>query len=562
MAKRSGLTFKDEKEFAKEFTPQKLHPSALKQIVEQLRAQNIKADVKPALDPAKISADPAKAESVAKQEQSLKEETKHAEKRTDKLIESQKKLTTNIDKLANHMANAVARNKVGATRAEEIAGKQKLDYRTVGQQFKDKLMGRGGDKWDRESLKYKFGSVRGIAGTLGLRGIPGFDNAMAKREEIKQTATRMTEMNAGMQNLKGFAVRDAEGKVNQEASKKNVEKYYQEKGKKAEVAKANLQSEEYNRNKFREAGISDEEFDRTSGGKQQNKKLAEAGQAVINTDPRMQGEKKGALGGEDSDKLNVSQEESSQLKAIEDISRPSQELVAITRAENARKEKADHELLAAVQNIKAVGGEGGGVGGVGDALGKIGGKGKGGKLGRLGKLGRAANIASKAAPVAEAAGSAAVAGEGALAGGAALAGEGAAVAGGGGMLAAGGAALAAAAPFILGAAVIGGIGYLGYKGYQKWKKNKEEKAKLGNKAQENLNEKQAIQGPVEKANEVMQRSSDNESAKFTGSLNKSPTNIVNAPTTISKSTQNTAMHVPIRDYDHSIRSYYRSRFAS
>ena len=34
MAKKSGLNFKDEKEFAKEWTPNKLSPSALKQIVE------------------------------------------------------------------------------------------------------------------------------------------------------------------------------------------------------------------------------------------------------------------------------------------------------------------------------------------------------------------------------------------------------------------------------------------------------------------------------------------------------------------------------------------------
>ena len=57
MAKRSGLTFKDEKAFAKEWTPNKLSPGALKQIVEQLRAKNAAvADVKPALDPSKITA--------------------------------------------------------------------------------------------------------------------------------------------------------------------------------------------------------------------------------------------------------------------------------------------------------------------------------------------------------------------------------------------------------------------------------------------------------------------------------------------------------------------------
>ena len=39
-----------------------------------------------------------------------------------------------------------------------------------------------------------------------------------------------------------------------------------------------------------------------------------------------------------------------------------------------------------------------------------------------------------------------------------------------------------------------------------------------------------------------------------------PTNVVNAPTTISKQTQNNMMKVHITDQDPSIRSYYKSRF--
>jgi hypothetical protein len=552
MAKRSGLTFKDEQAFAKEWTPNKLSPTALKQIVEQLRTKNAAvADVKPALDPSKVIAPPAPAPVQT-------QEVKKAAETDKKLVEGNKKLNTNIEKLTKVMASAIVRNKMGANRAEEIAGKQQLDYRGIGQQFKEKLMGRGGDKWDRNSLRYKFGSVRGLAGTLGMRG-DFVDNKMAVREEGKQTATRMMEANAGMENLKQFG-----------GDKKKVEKYYEGKAKTAQAAKANLQSEEYNRNKFREAGISDEEYDRTTGGKRQNKKLAEAGQAVINTDPRMQGEKKGAFAtpqpaakeDTNSDKLNVSQEEESQTAAIQSISKPSEELVAITKAENARKAKADEALLAAITNMKAAGG-GGALSSIADAASNLGGKGK--MLGRAGsylsKVGGAKNLVRGLGigAIGAAAGSAMQWGgdklkeSGHETAGKALGAGGTAVkyAGYGAMI---GSVIPGVGTAIGGA--VGGVIGAGKGIYDEYIKNKPAAAvKTATKVQ-------AAQIPAEAAVAVATKSANNEAAKFSGTLDKSPTNIVNAPTTISKQTQNSVMHVPIRDPDHSIRSYYRSRFAS
>jgi hypothetical protein len=551
MAKKSGLTFKDEKEFAKEWTPNKLSPGALKQIVDQLRVKNAAmADVKPALDASKVIAPPSPAPVQT-------QEIKKAIDTDKKLVEGNKKLNTNIEKLTKVMANAIVRNKEGANKAEDIAGKQHLDYRGVGQQFKEKIMGRGGDKWDRDSLKYKFGSVRGIAGTLGLRGIPGFDNAMAKREEIKQTATRMTEANAGMENLKQFG-----------GDKKKVEKYYEKRGVKVQAAKANLQSEEYNRNKFRDAGISDQEFDRTTGGKRQNKKLAQAGQAVIDVDPTMQGEKKGAFATpsaakeDTNDKLNVSQEESSQLKDIENISKPTQELVSITKTENARKEKADAQLLAAISNMQAAGG-GGALSSIADAASHMGGKGKmaGRAASYLSKVGGAKNLVRGLGigAIGAAAGSAMQWGgdklkeSGHETTGKALTAGGTAVkyAGYGAMI---GSVIPGVGTAIGGA--VGGVIGAGKGIYDEYIKNKPAAAvKTESKVQ-------AAQIPAQAAVAVASKSAENESAKFTGSLQKAPTNIVNAPTTISKQTQNTAMHVPVRDQDHSIRSYYKSRFAS
>jgi hypothetical protein len=63
------------------------------------------------------------------------------------------------------------------------------------------------------------------------------------------------------------------------------------------------------------------------------------------------------------------------------------------------------------------------------------------------------------------------------------------------------------------------------------------------------------------ADRVAAQSSDNAMAKTPSNAASSNT-IVNAPTNISKQTQNTAVNVPVRDQDHSIRKYYNSRFAT
>jgi len=563
MAKKSGLNFKDEKEFAKEWTPNKLSPSALKQIVEQLRAHNAPAAaVKPTLDATKISAPPPPPPTISPPPTS---EAKKEDENRKKLVKVEEKLNSNVEKLTKVMAKAIVSPKMDAKGAEQLAkDKVKLDYRSVGQQFKEKIMGRGGDKWDQNSLKYKFGSVRGLAGTLGLRGLPGMDNAMAKREEVKQTATRMTEANAGMENLKQFAVKDLDGKVNKKASQKNVEKYYEKRGVKVQAAKADLQSEQYNRDKFREAGISDEEFDRTTGGKRQNKKLADAGQALVDIDPTLQGQKKGAFEKAESnnDSLNVSEEESSQLEAIQGISKPTEELVAITKVENERKAKADAQLLAAITNMKAAEG-GGSLSGLADAASRMGGKGKtvGKAASYLSKVGGAKNLVKGLGigAIGAAAGSAMqwggdklkesgheTAGKAVSAGGTAVK-----YAGYGAMI---GSVVPGVGTAIGGA--IGGVIGAGKGIYDEYIKNKPAAAvRTETKVQ-------AAQIPAQAAVAVAAKSAANESAKFTGSLQKAPTNIVNAPTTISKQTQNTAMHVPVRNQDHSIRSYYRSRFAS
>jgi hypothetical protein len=613
MAKDPGLNFKTEEDFQKSMGPS-MNPKSLQQVVQQLRTNNLSAK--------SISADnisvKALAEPVIKDSKEVEAKQKEI-KGSEKLLESHKKLTTNIEKLTKTISDSVlGKNKAKADRAEDIAGKQKLDYRGIGQQFKEKIMGRGGDKWDTNSLRYKLGSLRGLARTTGLVKEGGFfDNKMAVREERLRTATRMSEANSTMTNLgpKGNKTFGSKGAV---------EQYYQRRGKDVIKARAGLQSEEYNRDKYREAGISDEEYERTTGGRQQVKKLAEAGQAVIDVDPRLQGEKKGAIkfAGPDDDKLNVSEEEESQLRAIESASQPMEELINITKVEIERKTKADMDLLEAVKGIES--GGGGALGAVADvASNMVGGKG-GGKLGKLAKF---ASKNSKMLKI----------GGGVLAGGIAAyegysdykdadeqvksgaitedqgdikktGAVGGAAGGLGGAL--GGAALGTMIMPGVGTVIGGAIGGLagskvgkgiGEWGSKTWKgltgKGDDSKPQVKStttkeSGEYNLrmdpdtgkfmaNDKEisgeeytrlqnmplgmdkvrAVAAAANNADRVAAQSSDNAIAKTPN--NAAPSNnIVNAPTTISKQTQNTAVNVPIRDQDHSIRKYYNSRFAS
>ncbi|NDB57499.1 hypothetical protein EB001_03540 [bacterium] len=585
MAKDPGLSFKSEQDFAKQMGST-MNPSAFKQVVEQLRTNNLSAK---SISAESISAK-TMAEPVIKDSKEVQVKKDQLES-NEKLIDAHKKLTTNIEKLTKTMANSVLGK---ANRAEEIAGKQKLDYRGIGQQFKEKIMGRGGDKWDTNSLRYKLGSLRGLAQTTGLVKEGGFiDNKLAVREERLRTATRMTEANAGMENLKQFG------------SKAAVERYYQRRGKETIKARAGLQSEEYNREKYREAGISDEEYERTTGGKRQVKALAEAGQAVINVDPRLQGEKKGSIkfaGPDESveDKLNVSQEEQSQLAAVSSNTDATKELVEITRAENSRKEKADELLLAAVKGIEVSGG--GALGGLANAASNmVGGKGgilkKGAgylsKVGGIGKLAKGFGIGAIGA----------LAGEGLQYGGEKLkeagyekTGKAVGTAGTAAKYAGYGAMIGSVVPGVgtaIGGAVGGVIG-AGKGIYDNYYAASPKTSTVSNAEKHSMrmdtsdpnrikftidgkevseedymkiqngplqDQPRAIRQALDNADKVASQSSDNAIAK-TPSKSDKGTNIVNAPTTITKQTQNTSMKVPVRDQDHSIRSYYRSRFAT
>lgn len=67
--------------------------------------------------------------------------------------------------------------------------------------------------------------------------------------------------------------------------------------------------------------------------------------------------------------------------------------------------------------------------------------------------------------------------------------------------------------------------------------------------------------PPAPANDVYQASGENEMVKVAPKQSAPITSVVNAPTTVTKQTQNNMIRTPTRNQDTSINSYYRSRYA-
>ena len=612
----SGVAQMSEQEFAEmasKQTPSIRAPKVdLSTVVQRLRSNNVEKVITAPVEKVKVQ-----------------EQTKLDKKTIDvqtKLVSNVEKLTKAIGestKFASFRANIKSDERLGAKgryaaggRGEEIADKQTIDYRTIGQRIKDKVIGRGQNQFDPNSLKYKFGSVRGLLDTTGLvkRGSGGIlDSMFAQREERKFGA-------ATLKKLYPKSKANFENKIG-----------------KAQEVKNTLQREQDRIEALRSSGMSDFEIQSTPGGSDQLKsgqfyKRNLAAAKLVDIDPRYKGEKAKDLEGNIDDKLNVSEEEDSQLKAIENASEPTEELISITKTENERKEKADKELLDAVKGIES----GGALGGVASALGggaALKGAAKGaGKFGKLGafaaknskmlKIGGgvlAGGIAAyegysdyKGADEAEARGeitqdegdikktsavTGAAGGLGGVLGGAAL----------GTMIMPGvGTVIGAGIGGFAGSKLGKGIGEYGakaWKGLTGGRGDSKTTSFEGKVTQEELDEaiygdeidpndrlvtdteamnskyynpasksqvskdiaidkaKMQLRAERQNANQVASQSSDNAIAKTPSNAASSNT-IVNAPTTVSKQTQNTAVNVPIRDQDHSIRKYYNSRFAT
>jgi hypothetical protein len=69
--------------------------------------------------------------------------------------------------------------------------------------------------------------------------------------------------------------------------------------------------------------------------------------------------------------------------------------------------------------------------------------------------------------------------------------------------------------------------------------------------------------PSMKGDQLAAKSSENDMAKLNaGKSNAAPTNVVNAPTTVNKSTQTNVIKTPVRNQDSSYADYQRSKYAT
>jgi hypothetical protein len=297
-----GVAQMSEKEFSELLAKRNPKASTLNNVLEKMAAQNlnIKASSPEFIgvkSPSAMSQE-SKAQVIeknaAKEEQSrvLKQNESNNEKvlkandeiikGDKKLIEVEKKLTSTLEKLVSALQKSSGLGTGPVTpsaRAQELADSRKLDYRTFGQRIKDKIYGVGGNKFDPNSLRYKFGTLKGLAETTGLikRGSgSALESKLAVREEEMQTAESVAKLR-GEDTEKGKA-------------------YYLGKAKESTAAKRELQEAEEKIKIHRDAGLSDEEIQATREGKKLFQARDLAASKVISSDPKMKSEKAGLLG--------------------------------------------------------------------------------------------------------------------------------------------------------------------------------------------------------------------------------------------------------------------------
>jgi len=521
------------------------------------------------------------------------------------ILDSQKKLNKNLERLNNVITRSSLGSgpkNVSSQRGEQLAGEQPLDYRSIGQRIKDKFMGRGGNKFDPNSYRYKFGTLRGLAETTGLvtKGSGGFfDKYLAVREEEKRSADVMSKLNPQMKNLSQFG-----------GSQSKVNAFYLQKAKEASQSKRELQTEQERLEALRVSGMSEEEIQRTTGGGRQIEKRDVAATKLINTDPRYKGESLSLLEKQKQGKKDdISEQDQEQSDLFVANNESLDKLVVLTEAENKRKAKSDKDLLSAIKGIETED-KGSGGGTLGRLMNKVrGAKGvpKGGSLlgggaGLFAGLSVLAGVASIAA-VGSAQKKASVAAkkgdmEGATRAEAqsqqyqqgafsefqdpTVAAENAKDEAIRDLQAAAknGSAEAQAKLDKMGIKETKGDPLAGKRsefmekqGYV-WDPRRAQYAKKGTGFL-GIGQTYATKEQLTKADEfakaetkvkqtsesVYNQSAENDAAKL-NSKDTSQNNIVNAPTTITKQTQNTIMKTPVRSQETSIRSYYRSRFAT
>ncbi len=232
---------------------------------------------------------------VTQLERASKEIDQKQKERDDKQLKSQEKLTTNIERLVVALQDNMGA-KVSGTKAAELGKSVMPDYkqggtwdqRSIKDQLADKFKGRIGvdgkrDALDPNSLKYKFGSLKGFADTTNIISPDSFfGNLLGRREDRMKRTDTLTKLNPQMKNLKQFG--GDESKVRAYYDKQYKEQFA--------PSQAKLQGEQYKLDSLMASGISESELERTIGGKKQIKARDEAAADMMLKDKMKKGEVK------------------------------------------------------------------------------------------------------------------------------------------------------------------------------------------------------------------------------------------------------------------------------
>ena len=216
----------------------------------------------------------ASSQASSELQKTSKEIDQNQKERDEKQLKSQEKVISNLDRLVVALQNNSGA-KVSGNKAAELGRSVMPNYkqggtwdqRSVKDQAADFLKGRAGtdgkrDAFDPNSLRYKFGSLKGIADTTGLvQPDSFFGNLLGRREDRMKRTDTLTKLNPQMKNLKQFG--GDESKVRDYYDKQYKEQFA--------PSQAKLQGEQYKLDSLMASGISESELEKTIGGKKQIK---------------------------------------------------------------------------------------------------------------------------------------------------------------------------------------------------------------------------------------------------------------------------------------------------
>lgn len=188
------------------------------------------------------------------------------------------KLATSIGKVVGKLDKMFSKESISKI-TSDVAGRR--EYRGIGERLRDKIIGRGGDKYDENSLRYKFTTARGFADTIGLvdKNSTGFfGDILAKREEGQRYVDDAVKLNPQMKNLAQFG-----------GDESKVRDFYLKQFEQVKSKEKELQAINRELAGMKSRGLSDEEIARTTGGKSLLKTQGTLASELGNLDFRYKG---------------------------------------------------------------------------------------------------------------------------------------------------------------------------------------------------------------------------------------------------------------------------------